>query len=297
MASKEYEALMAAIPGGNVDANDPIETVRAKMHAIHPNSARPGTRVEAVDLDGIEAKWIVAPEAEDSERIVLHVHGGAFVSTIVDHYLDYGEHMSRHWGAKVVCFQWTWADEAPYPQAMHDTMTAYRALLAQGFDPQKIVVAGDSCGGGIGLAALCALRDAGDPLPAGLIGLTGWFDAEQTGDAAMHPRGEDPFVSPDWIRARFKDYAGTDGNLSDPGISPLHSKLHGLPPMYLSVGQIDSTADDSTRLALKAGREGASIIVDLADEMVHGYLGLCCQFPEATQGMERIGSWLRQRVP
>lgn len=297
MASKQYEDLMAMIPGGNVDANDPIAIVRAKMHAIHPNSARPGTLVEAIDLDGIEAKWIIAPTSQNSERVILHVHGGAFVSTVVDHYLDYGEHLSRHMDAKVVCFQWTWADEAPYPQAMNDTITAYRALLARGIQPEKIAFAGDSCGGGIALAALVALRDAGDPLPAGLIGLTPWLDAEQTGDAAIHARGVDPFVSPEWIRARFKDYAGTQGDLKDPGISPLYAKLHGLPPMYMSVGQIDTTADDSTRLAERAGKAGTSVIVDVAAEMVHGYLGLCCQFPEATEGMERIGSWLKQRIP
>ncbi|MCP4904696.1 MAG: alpha/beta hydrolase [bacterium] len=297
MASKEHDALMAAIPGGNVDHEDPIKIVREKMHAIHPNSASPGTIVEAVDLDGIEAKWIATAENRDSDRIILHVHGGAFVSTVIDHYLDYGEHLSRHLEAKVVCFQWTWADEAPYPQAMNDTITAYRALLAQGIDAKRIAFAGDSCGGGIALAAMCALRDAGDPLPACLVGLTPWLDAEQTGDAAMNPRGRDPFVTAEWIRARFRDYAGPNGDLQDPGISPLHAKLSGLPPIYLSVGQIDTTADDSTRLAMRASREGGSVIVDIATEMVHGYIGLCGAFPEATEAMERIGSWVKQRIP
>ena len=149
MASKQHDALMAALPGGNVDHNDPVDIVREKMHSIHPNSASPGTVVEEADLDGIEAKWIYTQENADSDRIVMHVHGGAFVSTIIDHYLDYGEHLSRHMSAKVVCFQWTWADEAPYPAAMNDTMTAYRALLAQGIDSKRIVLVGDSCGGGI----------------------------------------------------------------------------------------------------------------------------------------------------
>ncbi len=297
MPSKEYKALMGALPGGNVDASDPIPVVREKMHAIHPKAASPGTLVEPVDLNGIEAKWIATPENAKSERIVMHVHGGAFVSTLVDHYLMYGEHMSRHMEARVVCFQWTWADEAPYPRAVEDTVTAYRALIDQGIDSKQIAMVGDSCGGGIALAALCALRDAGDPLPACMVGLTPWLDAEQTGDAAVNPRGKDPFVSPEWVRARFKDYAGPDGDLSDPGISPFHAKLHGLPPMYLAVGQIDTTADDSTRLAARANKEGASIIVDAAADMVHGYIGLCGFFPEATQAMERIGSFVKQRIP
>ena len=74
-------------------------------------------------------------------------------------------------------------------------------------------------------------------------------------------------------------------------------KLGGLPPMYLSVGGIDTTADDSTRLAERAGREGASVIVDVAAEMVHGYIGLCGAFPEATEAMQRVGDFIRRRIP
>ncbi len=104
MPSEQYKALMSALPGGNVDASDPIPVVREKMHAIHPKAASPGTLVEPADLNGIEAKWIATPENAKSERIVMHVHGGAFVSTVVDHYLMYGENLSRHLEARVVCF-------------------------------------------------------------------------------------------------------------------------------------------------------------------------------------------------
>lgn len=297
MASKQHDALMAQIPGQNVDASDPVDVVREKMHAIHPTSAPPGTIVEADSLDGLDAKWIYTPENADSDRVVLHVHGGAFVSTVVDHYLMYGEFMSRKFGAKVVCFQWTWADEAPYPRAMDDTVRAFRALVTRGIAPDRIAIVGDSCGGGIALSALCALREAGDPLPACMVGLTPWLDAEQTGDAAVNPRGRDPFVEANWIRARFRDYAGPTGDLADPGISPFRASLAGLPPMYLAVGEIDTTSDDSTRLAERARHEGASVIVDVAAEMVHGYIGLMDAFPESVQAMERIALFVNQRIP
>ena len=297
MASEQYDALMAKIPGQDVDANDPVDVVREKMHAIHPTAAPPGTIVEPDSLDGLDAKWVHTPDNAESDRIVLHVHGGAFVSTVVDHYLMYGEFLSRKIGAKVVCFQWTWADEAPYPRAMDDTVRAFRALVARGIRPDRIALVGDSCGGGLALSAMCALRDDGGPLPACMVGLTPWLDAEQTGDAAVHPRGRDPFVEAEWIRARFRDYAGPTGDLKNPGISPFHASLAGLPPMYLSVGEIDTTSDDSTRLAERARREGASVIVDVAAEMVHGYIGLCDAFPEATQAMERIALFVQQRIP
>jgi monoterpene epsilon-lactone hydrolase len=297
MASKEYEALLGALPPGQPSHLDPPEVVREKMHAIHPTSCSASTQVVEVELNGIEGSWIATPENVDSDRVVLHVHGGAFVSTLVQHYLDYGEHLSRHIQARVFCFQYRWAPAHPYPAALEDTLSAYRGLLASGISADRIAIVGDSCGGGIALAAVCSLRDAGEPIPACIVGLTPWLDAEQTGDSAVHPRGLDPFVEPRWIRERFKNYAGESGDLRDPLLSPIHSKLSGLPPMYLSVGGIDSTADDSTRLAERAGREGASVVLDMAGEMVHGYIGLCCRFPEATEAMERIGDFVRRRIP
>lgn len=297
MASPEYEAFMSAMPPGQPSHTDPPEVVREKMHAIHPTTCSPSTLVEDTELGGIEATWIATPENAERDRVLMHIHGGAFVSTIVQHYLDYGEHLSRHTQSRVLCFQYRWAPQHPFPAALDDTLAAYRGLLESGIAPERVAFVGDSCGGGIALAALCRLRDAGEPLPACLVGLTPWLDAEQTGESAVHPRGIDPFVETKWIRERFKNYAGEHGDLGDPLISPIHSKLAGLPPIYLSVGGIDTTADDSIRLAARAREQGAQVIVDVAGEMVHGYIGLCCQFPEATQAMERVGDFVRRCIP
>ncbi len=297
MASEEFEALLSLLPPGQPDPNDPPEVVREKMHAIHPTSCRPDTHVEAVRLGGIEARWIATPENVGSDRVVFHVHGGAFVSTEIQHYLDYGEQISRYVGARVLCFQYRWAPEHPYPAALEDTLAAWHGLRESGVAADRVAFVGDSCGGGLALSAACRLRDAGEALPACLVGLTPWLDAEQTGESAMHPRGRDPFVEPNWIRARFRDYVGPNGDLRDPDVSPLYAKLDGLPPMYLSVGGVDTTADDSLRLAERARREGADVVVDVAGEMVHGYIGLCGQFPEATEAMQRIGDFVRRRIP
>jgi acetyl esterase/lipase len=297
MASREYEAFMGAMPPGQPSHADPPEVVREKMHAIHPTSCHPSTLVEETEIGGIEARWIATPENAERDRILIHVHGGAFVSTIIQHYLDYGQHISQHTQSRVLCFQYRWAPEHPYPAALEDTLALYRGLLASGVSPERIGLIGDSCGGGIALAALCSLRDAGEPLPACLVGLTPWLDAEQTGRSAVEPRGVDPFVETQWIRERFKNYAGKSGDLQDPLLSPIHSKLENLPPIYLCVGGIDTTADDSIRLAERGRQEGADIVVDIAGEMVHGYIGLCCQFPEATLAMNRVGDFVRRCIP
>jgi len=297
MASQEYEAFYATLEPGLAIHTDPPEVAREKMLAIHPTDCSDDTIVERLELGGVPAAWVASPEHRDEDRILFHVHGGAFLATGIDHFLKYAEDLSRLMHARVLLFEYRLAPEHPYPAALDDTLAVYRGLLDQGASADRIAFCGDSCGGGIALATLCALRDAGDPLPACLVGLTPWLDAEQKGDSALHPRGLDPFVEAKWIRERFKTYAGERGDLQDPLLSPIHSKLSGLPPLYLSVGAIDTTADDSTRLAERAGREGTSIVVDVNAGMIHGFHGLCGAFPEADTAVARTGDFIRRLIP
>jgi acetyl esterase/lipase len=294
MASREYEQLRQHL-SQQCDAADPPDVVREKMHAIHPLEYPDDTIVERLELGGVEAAWVSTPEA-DTDRWGFLVHGGAFVSTRLPHYLPYARNLSSFTGLRMLVHAYRLAPEDRYPAALDDTLGVYRAAVAAGLDPQRTAFFGDSCGGGIAVAAMCRLRDAGDPLPACFVGLTPWFDSLQEGDAAVNPRGLDPYVNREWIRARFRDYAG-DADPKDPSISPLRADLAGLPPLYLGVGQIDTTSDDSTRLAARAAAQGVDVTLDVSAEMIHGFHGLVGLFPEATAAMERVADFTRRRIP
>ena len=295
MASAEFEKIRSFFKPDQANADDPTPLVREKMHAIHPTACSQDTSVERVILGGVPAAWVEVPKAS-SDRTLFFVHGGAFVSTTITHYLLYSENVSRHFDARTLVFEYRLAPEAPYPAALEDTLAVYRAALAEGLDPARTAFVGDSCGGGIAVAALCALRDAGDPLPACYAGLTPWFDAEQRGDSAVHPRGPDPFVNGPWIRKRFADYLGEAGDPKDPLASPIHADLAGLPPLYLGAGEIDTTRDDCTRLAARAAAAGVSVTLEVEAGMIHGFHGLCGMFPEATDAVQRAGAFVRRHI-
>ena len=297
MASPEFEELRKVLKPGLAVASDPFALVREKMHAIHPTEYGPDVEVERLELGGVPAAWVGTPEAAGADRALFFVHGGAFVSTGIPHYIPYAEKLSRIVGARVLIFEYRWAPEHPFPAALDDAVAVYRAVLEGGLGPDRVGFVGDSCGGGIAVAALCRLRDAGVPLPACMVGLTPWFDAEQRGDAAVNPRGMDPYVEADWIRARFRDYAGPSGDLANPLISPVRADLTGLPPLWLGGGQVDTTCDDSTRLAANAGRDGVAVTLEVEPEMIHGFQGLCGLFPEATRSVERAGAFVRRHIP
>jgi len=297
MASPEYEQLRKVLKPGLAIPSDPPELVREKMHRIHPTKVPGDVEVEATTLGGVAAAWVGTPESVDSTRVLLHVHGGAFVSTGVEHYIPYAAHLSRPFAARGVVFGYRLAPEHRYPAALDDTLAVYRALLDAGTPPDRIAVSGDSCGGGIGVAPLLRLRDAGVPLPAAFVGLTGWYDLEVTGDSAHHPRGVDPFVDPEWIRARGRDYAGPTGDVRHPLLSPIHADLSGLPPLFLSCGEIDITRDDSTRLAARAGRDGVAVTLEVNPEMIRYFHGLSAMIPEGLASLEREGEFVRRHLP
>lgn len=292
MASPELEKFLLDFPQSMMDASDSLETVVAKMNAIHPRGHRETTTVEHVELGGVPSAW-VSTEASDPTRTVLFVHGGAFVSTGLDEYYSYAESVANSCNARVLIFAYTLAPEMRFPGQLDQALAVWHAA---GMDPARSVIMGDSCGGGIALAAMARLRDAGSAMPACYVGLGAWLDARQEGDAACNPRGIDPFVNAPWIRARFQDYAGGH-DLGDPSLSPIHADLGGLPPLYLGVGHVDTVCDDATRLAVRAGQAGVEVQLDLCADGIHGIHGLAGMCPEATAAMTRVGEFVRRYVP
>ena len=92
------------------------------------------------------------------------------------------------------------APEHPFPAALEDALAAWHALLASGMLASRIVVAGDSAGGGLALALLVALRDAGDELPAAAVLFSPWTDLAATGDSLLANDQADPMFFGSWGR-------------------------------------------------------------------------------------------------
>ena len=96
MPSPEYEALRANVKPGLALPGDDVMVVREKMLAIHPTQVPADARVEHVELGGVPCAWVDVPESAGSDRVVLWVHGGAFVSTGLEHYVPYCAGLARH---------------------------------------------------------------------------------------------------------------------------------------------------------------------------------------------------------
>jgi len=233
----------------------------------------------------------VAPDGPD---VIVWFHGGAYVSGQPDQIRAMGTALSAATGARVFAPAYRLAPEHPAPAALDDAVAAYRAVLALAA-PEHLVVGGDSAGGGVALAALLALRDLGDPLPAGAVTFSAWTDLALTGDS-LETRKEFFFGSSEPFMRRCADaYLGA-ADPFDPRVSPLYGDWRGMPPLHVQVGDHDPLLADSTRLAERA--RGAGVAVDLVvwPEMPHVHQGLAGVAPEADEAVDRAAAFIRARL-
>jgi monoterpene epsilon-lactone hydrolase len=289
MASEQLAAVHDLLRGFDLDDL----TIAERREAFEATAAPPppGTTVEPVDAGGVPAEWVTAAGA-DSGRVLMYLHGGAYQVGSPALLRRMIALISAAAQVRVLSVGYRLAPEHPFPAAVDDALTAYRFLLKGGTDPAVIAIAGDSAGGGLTLATLVALRDAGDPLPAAAVAISPWTDLALTSESLVTRADADVMIKPDGIRESVATYlAGADPR--HPYASPLYADLHGLPPVLIHVGDAEVILDDSTRFAAKARVAGVEVTLEIWDEMPHVWHAFAGLLPESDQAIERIGNWLQ----
>lgn len=292
--SSQLEAIVAGVPADFADPRADWRAVRAMMAPFHGQPCSAELAVEIRDCGGVPTGFHVLGGEDGGGRVAFHCHGGAFVSCPLAVYHFYGEMIARALGMPVAMPDYRLAPEHPFPAAHDDCFNAYRGLLESGVAPKDICVLGESCGGSLALGALVRARDAGLPMPACFVSVTGWFDLSVPGT----PRGRDPFLTPGWVRNRAREYTAGALELVDPRISPAHAELRGLPPLYLQVAEFDTMADGALALAANALHAGVEVTLESWPGLVHGWHGLAnAGVPEADAAWAAIRRFVDARMP
>ncbi|HWD52771.1 MAG TPA: alpha/beta hydrolase [Acidimicrobiales bacterium] len=247
----------------------PIEDQRAAMDAASLAAPPPeGVGVEPAELGGRPAEWLT-PAGVGRDAAVLYLHGGGYCSGSLDSHRDLAARIGIASGCAVVTLGYRLGPEDPFPAAVHDAIAAYRQLIADGIPPERLVVAGDSAGGGLTMALLLALRAEGIPLPAAAVCLSPWVDLTQSAPSYQELADRDPMVSKEDLDGLAHAYlAGTDPRteLASPLLA---ADLSGLPPLRIEVGADEVLLDDATRLAERATAAGNDVTLTVWPEMIH----------------------------
>jgi acetyl esterase/lipase len=245
-------------------------------------------------VHGIPVEFVTPHRPRDG--VILFLHGGGYVSgSPVTHRTLVAE-IARAARCRVVAPDYRLAPEAPYPAALKDAWAIYWWLLDQGVPPSRIVVMGDSAGGGLTIALLLALRDAGLPLPAGAAGLSPWLDLTLSG-ATMQTNAPTDYINQNVLSACARMYLDGRPAEATPLASPLHADLHGLPPLLLQAGTAEMLLDDSIRFAARAEAAGVPVTLEQWDDMIHVWHFFYSITPAARQAIDHIADFVAHCVP
>jgi monoterpene epsilon-lactone hydrolase len=250
-----------------------------------------GTETTPCALGGVPAVRIVRPESQ-SGRYVLYLHGGGYVTGSPALYRHITWRIADAARACLVAIAYRLAPENPFPAALDDAVTAWKALLAEGAEPKRCAIMGDSAGGGLALALALRLRDEGRALPAAIVALSPWTDLAMTGHSCGVD-ATDPMLNFDDMGPLATRYlAGADPR--NPYASPLFGDPHGLPPTLLQVGSDEILLDDSTRMAQRMRDAGCNVTLEIWPRMPHVWHAFAPAMPEALRAITRIGLFVQE---
>lgn len=250
--------------------------------------------IAPVSIGGMQAEWIKPPKAE-SHRVILYFHGGGYCLGSREIYRPMVAQLCAAAEARGLLIDYRLAPEHPFPAALDDAVSAYRWLLGQGISPAGIVLAGDAAGGGLAIATAMALRDGGAPLPRAIVTLSPWADLAFTGLSMLTNAKRDTVLNWETLALCARHYLRKTLP-TNPFASPLYGNFKGLPPLLIHAGSEELLKDDATRIAEKAEAAGCDVSCEIWDGMPHAFQYFS-DLKEALGSLDRIGSFIRSRVP
>lgn len=253
--------------------------------------AAEGARFEPGEVGGVAGWWCRTPGAAPG-RLLLYIHGGGYGVGSAEAFRHLASQIAVRAKADAFLPDYRLAPEHPFPAAIEDALAVYRGLMAE--SGRRIVVAGDSAGGGLTLALLPILHAEG-VLAAGAAAMSPWTDLALTGASLESRADADPIFTRGVLQAFSDSYAGS-GDRTDPRMSPLHAQLAGLPPIRIDVGDDEVLLDDSVRFAARAAEAGVDVSLSIWTGMPHVFQSSLGHLKAAERSLDAIGAFLSNRL-
>lgn len=270
------------------------ERRRLFEQARHAFATEVSATVRLVRAGSRPAEWLV-PAGADEGRVVLYFHGGAYVLGSPQSHRHLAAALGESAAAAVLVPDYRLAPEHPFPAAVDDALAAYHWLLGVGVAPVRVAVAGDSAGGGLALALLLRLREAGEPLPAAGVLVSPWADLTCASGSHTHRAAADPVLRSEELRRMAELYLG-GADAHAPLASPVFADLQGLPPLLVQVGSDEVLFDDARRVAQRATAAGVDVRFEEWPEMIHVWHWYFPLLEEGRAALAAAGRFLRTHL-
>ncbi len=261
-----------------------VRATGAQMTPLPPTGAWPGGEV------------VTARVRDAANRVVLYLHGGGYIACSPETHRPLVAALVSRIGGTAYVPTYGLAPEHPYPAALHDAQGAYRHLVdACGITPSRLIVAGDSAGGGLALALVLSLREAGMPLPAAVVTFSPWTDMAATGASLDENSQRCAMFAGDTIRRAARFYSANADPFS-PTLSPLYGDYHGFPPLLVHASADETLRDDAVRVAERARAHGASVTCRLWAGVPHVWQFFSGVMPEAAESLQETAAFIRAQT-
>jgi acetyl esterase/lipase len=291
---QDLDEMLRAAP----QASGPVPVEQMRQGFAHFMSQFPvpdGVTRTPIGLGGRGAVR-VEPNADARPGTILYLHGGSFSLGSPETAMALTAHLVQRTGVPAVSVDYRLAPEHPFPAAIDDCLSAYRDLLDHDVDAASIVLAGDSAGGGLAVTTTIAARDAGLPVPAGIVAFSPGLDHTRTGASMTSKEGIDPLFTRAGMErtgALYLDGQDPEQPLLAPAV---HADLRGFPPMLLQVGTNELLLDDAVRLADRARAAEVDVILDVVAGVPHVFPAFVGLIDEADEAIDRAALFIRQRL-
>ncbi len=293
MVDSEIGALRAKLTSR--ERSDDYRQRRKDMDALFSQySIAHDVTVEPVTANGVQAEWTSTPQ-DDRDAALLYVHGGGYVIGSLDSHRHLVSEAGRAAKAWALALDYRLAPENPFPAAVDDAVSGYRYLLSRGIPPGRIAIAGDSAGGGLVVAAMLGIREAGLEQPACGWCISPWVDMEGIGETMSTKAETDPMVQREPLLDMAKLYLG-GANPRSPLAAPLYADLTDLAPLLIQVGAAETLLDDAIRLAKVAGAADVRVDLQIWPEMVHVWHIFHPELTAGRRAIEQGGAFVRAMI-
>lgn len=293
MSDTEIEAVRALLTA--LPRPTSIAERRERLDAIaSADGVAPDIRFEPITIGRCEAEWSLAPGSETS-KVLLFLHGGGYCSGSIRSHRGMVAEAGRAAGVRTLALGYRLAPENPFPAALDDALAGFEFLLGQGSAARHIAIGGDSAGGGLSLAAMTRLRDAGRPLPGCAWLVSPWVDLAMTGASMDTKQAVDPLIHRDYLEELAAAYLGRVNALG-PLASPLYADLSRLPPALVQVGSAETLLDDAVRIAGRLGAADVATGLEIWPHMIHAWHLWSARLTAGREAIASAGVFIRRHL-
>lgn len=247
-------------------------------------------KVEPMTIGGVKA-YMLTPEVippENRNRLLIHVHGGCFVSFPGESGTGEAIYMAGFGRFKVISVDYRMPPDHPYPAALDDAMAVWKAAIKLA-EPKNMAIFGSSAGGNLTLAMILRAKQENLPLPAAIAPGTPMSDLTNAGDSFItNAMLDNVLVAPGASCDQRAALYANGRDLKDPMLSPVYGDLRGFPPAILTTGTRDLLLSSTVRVHRKLRQSGVEAVLQVYEGQSHAHYYRDVTAPETKEAFDEI---------